>query len=281
MQHLRVKSGDINLHVIDWRTAHEPRETLFCIHGVTGNARAFDGIAQALAPDIRVVAVDLRGRGESDAPDDGYGIPAHVADMVAVLDGLRLGAVAVAGWSLGSLVGLHLAAAHPECVSRLILLDPPLVPLTPPAQQSLGRVHARLARTYPTMDAALDAARSSPALPREWDAAVEAFARADLEALPDGSVRHRVRPEIVQLERAARVTPLTGVIPNVACPTLILRAPDPLFEEGDQLLTAADAQRAARLLHQARVVDVPGTNHYTITLGAPPGTVAAMRGFLG
>ena len=92
--------------------------------------------------------------------------------------------------------------------------------------------------------------------------------------------RHRVRPDIMQTERSARVTPLTGVIPNVLCPTLILRAPDPLFQEGDQLLTSEDAQRAASLLHQARVVDVPGTNHYTIALGTPAGTISAIRAFL-
>jgi hypothetical protein len=154
------------------------------------------------------------------------------------------------------------------------------VPLGPTAQKSLGRIHARLERTYPDIEAAHEAARSSPSLPGEWDADIEAFVRADLTELPDGTLRHRVRPDITRLEREARVTPLTGVIPKVACPTLILRATDALFEEGDQLLTAADAQRAAGLLRQARVVDIPGTNHYTIILGTPAGTVAAIREFL-
>src|SRR3954451_21305054 len=99
MQQLRVKYGEVELHVLDWRAKHDAREVLFCIHGVTGNAHAFDGIARGLQPQIEVVAVDLRGRGESDKPDDGYGIPTHVADMLAVLEDLRLGAVAFCGWS--------------------------------------------------------------------------------------------------------------------------------------------------------------------------------------
>jgi hypothetical protein len=80
------------------------------------------------------------------------------------------------------------------------------------------------------------AARSSPALPRRWDANVEAYVRIDQVELADGTFGHRVRPDITRRERAACVRPLSGVILNVQCPTPIPRATDALFEEGDQLL---------------------------------------------
>jgi pimeloyl-ACP methyl ester carboxylesterase len=279
VRRVQARSGDISVNVIDWR-ASDNATPLLAIHGITANARAFDGLAAALGPAIGLVAPDLRGRGESDKPDGPYGVPAHVTDMVAVLDALGLDAVAVAGWSLGALVGLHLAATHPERVTRLILLDPPIAPIRDTARESLGRVQGRLANHYTSLAVGVERSRSSPALGGQWDAALEAFVRADLEELPDGTARHRMPDIVRERERAARVPPLTAIIPNVACPVLILRATDTLYQPGDELLTAGDAARAARLFSDARTIDIPGTNHYTIVLGAPAATVAAMAAFL-
>jgi pimeloyl-ACP methyl ester carboxylesterase len=122
--------------------------------------------------------------------------------------------------------------------------------------------------------------RDSPALPSAWDAAVEAYVLADLRDLPDGTVGHQVDPQVLLWEREASVPPLTSVIPNITCPTLILRATDALYEDGDQLLTAENAERARKLFANATVVDVPGTNHYTITVGTPRTTIEAIREFL-
>lgn len=279
-QHLRIETPRAGLHVVDWDASGDTRTTLLCIHGITANARAFDGIAQALLPDVRCIAVDLIGRGGSDKVEAGYGVPVHVEDMVSVLDALRLDAVAVAGWSLGSMVGMHLAATHPQRVDRLILLDPPLATLDEVKLASLGKGWKRLERTYPDRATAVAAWRESPALPSDWDDAVAAYVNADLRELPDGTIGHQVDPRVLLWEREARVPPLTAVIPKIACPTLILRATDPLYVAGDQLLTQADAAQAVRTFAHATTVDVPGTNHYTITVGRPYGTIAAMRDFL-
>jgi pimeloyl-ACP methyl ester carboxylesterase len=282
--HVRVERGSYTLHAVDWRGAGEPALNLLAIHGITANARAFDGIAGALLPETRTIAVDLIGRGDSEAPEGGHGVPGHVGDVLAVLDGLRIGSAAVVGWSLGSLVALHLAAGYPERVARLVLLDPPLVPLSESTQTSLAKGWARLEQTYPDMSAALAAWHASPILPSVTDdagrAAVDAFVRADLHEQPDGSVRHRPPGDILTWERSQRVVPLAAVIPRVTCPVLILRATDSLYQEGDQLLTAEDADRAARLFANAETRDIPGTNHYTIALGAPATTIEALRTFL-
>ncbi len=59
--------------------------------GITANLHNFDGLIDAgLAPRFRVVALDLRGRGLSDKPAQGYSIPEHAADVIGVLDGLGL-----------------------------------------------------------------------------------------------------------------------------------------------------------------------------------------------
>jgi len=47
---------------------------LLALHGLASNARWWDLVAGRLAPEHRVVAVDLRGHGRSDRPDTGYGV---------------------------------------------------------------------------------------------------------------------------------------------------------------------------------------------------------------
>lgn len=73
-------------------------------------------LAEAFTPAHRFVAVDLRGRGRSDQPADGYDVGSHAADALAVLDALSI-ARAVVGWSLGGRVALALAATAPERAS--------------------------------------------------------------------------------------------------------------------------------------------------------------------
>jgi pimeloyl-ACP methyl ester carboxylesterase len=283
MRRTRVTSDGVELNVYDWRSGAGDEQPLLCIHGITGNGRAYDAIAAALAGDWAVIAPDLRGRGQSDKPHGPFGAPVHARDMLAVLDALDLASVAVAGWSLGGVIALHLAAMHPERVTSLVLLDPPLTGGTDKSRESLGRTKDRLLRTYPDMQTALASMRDSRLLMGYWDEHAAAFAHADLLTLPDGTIGHSMSIDTLNAEWAAAAhnPPLTSIIPRVTCPVLLLRAPDTLFQPGDELLTKEDAERAVRLFHDARTLDIPGTNHFTITLGHPTGTFAAMREFLG
>jgi pimeloyl-ACP methyl ester carboxylesterase len=279
VRQLRVQSGEIGINVVDWR-GPQTRRALFCLHGITANARAWDGIARSLLPEIGVIATDLRGRGESDKPDGPYGIETHVRDTIAVLDAFGLERVAVAGWSLGSLIGMHLAATHPERVERLALVDPPLAVPSEQARESLGRVQGRLGRTYDSMEAAIEQVRALGAF-GGWSDAIEAYLRADLEELPDGRAGHRMPAFARDADLTGRIPPLTTIIPKITCPVLILRATDELFQPNDILLPERAAEQAVSLLSDACWVDIPGTNHYTIALGYPSATIAALRGFIG
>ena len=69
--------------------------------------REIDGLA---AGGWRVIAVDLRGMGQTDKPDVAYSIDLYVADMAALLDALALEQVAVVGFSLGGMIALAMAA---------------------------------------------------------------------------------------------------------------------------------------------------------------------------
>jgi pimeloyl-ACP methyl ester carboxylesterase len=86
----------------------------------------------ALARDFTVVAVDQRGIGLSDKPEDGYDTGTLANDLVALMDALGHQRFAVVGVDTGCLIGYALAADHPDRVVRVALGEAPLPGISPP-----------------------------------------------------------------------------------------------------------------------------------------------------
>ncbi len=94
------------------------------VHGLASNARMWDGVAAELARlGHPSVAVDQRGHGRSDTPDDGYDFETLAADLLAVLDATGLRRAIVAGQSWGANVVLELADRHPDRVAGVVCVD--------------------------------------------------------------------------------------------------------------------------------------------------------------
>lgn len=96
---------------------------LLAIHGLTGHGRRWQHLAEAQLPDVAIAAPDLLGHGRSpwDAP---WTIDANVAALAALTDRHADGPVLVVGHSFGGALALQLAAARPDLVAGLLLLDP-------------------------------------------------------------------------------------------------------------------------------------------------------------
>lgn len=124
-----VQGAGARLHYRDWGgpVADESSDgpvPLLLLHGLASAARIWDLVAPHLARGRRVVALDQRGHGLSEKPDDGYDFATILADDLAAADALGLGVrFAVAGHSWGANVALELAAAHPGRVAALELVD--------------------------------------------------------------------------------------------------------------------------------------------------------------
>lgn len=112
----------VGLHVHEFGPA-DGRPVL-ALHGVGGHALRWQVLADDL-PDLRILAVDLRGHGHSPWTPP-WGIEQHVADVSAVLDDRGLAAVPVIGHSFGGAIAVHLAHTAPERVERLLLIEPAL-----------------------------------------------------------------------------------------------------------------------------------------------------------
>jgi lipase len=109
------------LHVHRYGPAEPVR--LLAIHGLTGHGRRWQPLASRHLAEIAVAAPDLIGHGRSSwaAP---WTIDANVAALAALLARDAGGPVVVVAHSFGCAVALHLAAAHPDLVAALVLLDP-------------------------------------------------------------------------------------------------------------------------------------------------------------
>ncbi len=109
------------LHTYRFGPAEPPRVLL--VHGVTGHGKRWESLAARHLPEVSMVAPDLLGHGRSswDAP---WTIDANVVALGALLDAEGGAPVVVVGHSFGGAVALNLAAARPDLVSGLVLLDP-------------------------------------------------------------------------------------------------------------------------------------------------------------
>jgi pimeloyl-ACP methyl ester carboxylesterase len=167
-----TSADGLRLHHLRWEGGDGT--PIVCLHGVTGQAWAWNGSAPLLAERATVLAFDLRGHGASSwAPDGDYSTAVLAADLAAALVELGLATVDVVGLSWGGLVGATLAAARPDLVRSLVMVDVP-----------------------PVFAAAVDEVPPRPAAFADLDAVIEFEQAANRHAPPEqvavlaaGSVR--------------------------------------------------------------------------------------------
>ena len=250
--HVRVTSG---------APAGGPLDGLqvLAVHGLASNARLWDGVAAELAAQGGVVAaVDQRGHGTSDAPDDGYDFATLTADLVAVLDHLGWGAPAVAGQSWGGNVVVELAARHPDRVGSLVLVDGGTIELQ-------GRF-----ADWPTCEAALT---PPPMAGTRWED-LEAMIRsyhpdwpeagiegtlANMERRADGTAAPRLSlPHHLTILRGLWEHHPSQRWAQLDLPVLVLAAGDPSGRGRYDIAKREEVERAGRALPQGAVEWIDG-----------------------
>lgn len=160
----------VPLFARDYPAAHgAARLPVICIHGLTRNARDFEELAPWLANSgRRVLAVDVRGRGQSGRSADPmrYQLPVYAGDMLAMLDALGIARAHFIGTSMGGLITMMLAARRRSAIASAILND--VGPEVDPA--GIARIAGYAGR---------------PVTIETWDDAVAHFKRTSAVAFPD------------------------------------------------------------------------------------------------
>ena len=201
----------LRLHLRDYGSPLDPGLPVVCLPGLARNAADFGPLAQALAAGAagqrrRVVAIDYRGRGESDYDRDWrhYDLAVENADILAQLAAVEIHEAIFIGTSRGGLHIMLLAAARPALVRSAVLNDVgPVIEL-----QGLSRVRQYL--RYPavpnSLADAVDYIRKmmSAHFPALSDAEIEAYARASFQK-PDGRFGATFDPKLVKPLEALRL----------------------------------------------------------------------------
>jgi pimeloyl-ACP methyl ester carboxylesterase len=276
-----VIAGDLTFHYVQWGEQGPP---LICVHGITANAFCFQALADGLSQHYRVFAYDLRGRGDSDKPEEGYGVPTHAADLAEVVDALELDRPVVIGHSLGAIIGVYFAANYPDKLSKLVLLDgggdlPWQTVAGQPAwlTAALGRLGTPVA----SFDEYIGRLKLAPFLGPYWNEYMDIYFAHDIFHRPDGSVIAKGYPAGIHTDNqyieAWRPEQLFS---QIQVPTLLLRAGQGLFTSDDQMVPEEEAARMQRSIGNCRYVNYPDLNHYTIGFGVEPGVALEIHDFV-
>lgn len=215
------------LHWQDWGPREAP--PLLLLHGLTQQSHSFDGVAARFADRYRCVALDFRGRGDSEwATPETYALPQYVDDVVTLLDALEIPAVHVLGTSLGGLCGLSLGAFYPPRLLSLALND--IGPeIDPVGGERIAAYTADVPASFATLDAVVDWALSRYAWLRRLPRAqvtehVRWAAREE-----DGGWRFKFDPAIGRVPRptpevmAAAGELWWSALESLRCPMLLIR----------------------------------------------------------
>lgn len=141
-----ISSDGLRLHYRDYAGSGAGRPPIICIPGLTRNARDFDRLAARLAPDWRVICVDLRGRGESAyAKDVSTYVPkTYLADVEALIAELGLDRFILFGTSLGGLVTMLLGRNDSARIAGAMINDiGPVIDL-----KGLERIRSYVGRSH-------------------------------------------------------------------------------------------------------------------------------------
>jgi pimeloyl-ACP methyl ester carboxylesterase len=117
LRHIPVEGGSLAVDVHAADTA-----PVLALHGVSSNRKLWNW-AHATAPGLSLITPDLRGRADSVDLPGPSSLRQHADDMIRVLDALEIDTITVCGLSMGGFVGVALATAHPDRVSKLVLVD--------------------------------------------------------------------------------------------------------------------------------------------------------------
>lgn len=126
---ITIKSALRDGVMLKYLDAGSGHPSLLFIHGWCCNRMHWQPQIEAFRATHRVVAVDLRGHGESDKPDEDYGIQGFVDDVLWLMDQARLEQPVLVGHSMGGIIALNLLRRKPNAARAAVLVDSPVLPL--------------------------------------------------------------------------------------------------------------------------------------------------------
>lgn len=223
MDRVMVSRDGVSIAVTDLG-GHGP--PLVLLHGLAGSSREMVPTAEALRSDFRVLLIDQRGHGGSTRRPGDLSREAFVADVVHVLETIVPGRRSVlVGQSMGAHTAFLVAAARPDLVARLVMLEGHVGGSEDPENA------ARLGRFFASWP--LPFADEAAAHAFLGDAPIAAAWIADLEKTPEG-LRPPFDADIMQRTLAAVHAPRWPEWEELPAPTLAVFGKNGMFDEAEK-----------------------------------------------
>jgi len=279
----RVTTAGLELHYLDWGRPTEPAgPPIVLLHGGGLNAHTWSRVCAVLRTDLRCIAPDLRGHGDSDwHPEGDYTLESHAADVGALASALGLDRFVLAGMSLGGSVALTFAGGDRASLVGLVLVDVGPGGSREEGRRRLGALlegHQEYASIEEVVDRALalNPGRSRERLRRNVELNMRRTPAGAWTWKWDPRIRWRAAPMTEDEERryaAERSARLWAAAAAVDCPTLVVRGGD------SDLFLDEDARRTVAGFRSARLETIPGAGH-TVQADRPDELAAVLRAFV-
>ena len=267
-----ITANGLKLHYLDWGTAGKPVALL--LHGIRGHAHSWDDVSAALCQDFHVLALDQRGRGDSDwAPGGDYSLDAFVADLAGFCEAVGLKSFVLFGHSMGGRNSMAFTARYPEKVEKLIIVD--VGPVTNP--EGGARVKQQLSEQpeeFDSFEAVVEYRSKQDRFAS--DAVIRRRLLYESKELPNGKFGWRYDLAIREQFRQGTMAPMADLSPDlrqINCPTLVVRGPH------TDILTEETAQQMIETLPHGQLVEVQQSGHMVFE-DNPEGFLAAISSFL-
>lgn len=251
-----LQEDSINLAYYSWGSPKDP--VIYCVHGLTRNARDFDFIANVLSKNYYVLAIDMPGRGKSDWLQDPllYNYQTYITVTQQLLASLAIDKVTWLGTSMGGIIGMLVAAMAPNCIDTLILNDVGAF-ISKNALTNIAKYAGQKVR-FGSEQEAKDALRTiyAPFGIHREDAWQHMFTHSIVKQ-PDGRVTLAYDPRIAEPLQASEPqdVDMWETWKKVVCPTLILRG------EQSDILSSETAQQMHAVHPDATVHTFTNVGH--------------------
>src|SRR5262245_27625458 len=245
-----VTVNGLRIHYLEWGSTDKP--PLIMLHGIGRIAHTFDHIAPHFSSNYHVMAVDMRGHGDSDwDPKGAYLVEDYVKDIEGLARQLRLQNITIWGNSTGGRVAQVFAGLHPEMVSAVISED--VGPERPReiADGMTARLKQEDEKGWASEDELL--AQQKAGSPRTSEDILRAYVHYGSKGRADGRIIWKRDPAI---GNGFVPTELWRFVREIKSPIIYILG-------GRSTIVPSQTQEELRkTLAQAQIVTIPGVGHY-------------------
>ncbi|GEC91454.1 alpha/beta fold hydrolase [Brevibacillus brevis] len=270
---LQVEGGTLEYGV----TGKPGAPALLLLHGIRNTKLLFAPIVPALAERYRVIAVDIRGHGNSESQDNSFSFERIVTDLIQLLEKEQLEQVTIVAASFSAVPAQMLAIREPKCVASLVLLDGGYYSLGEVPGFNREKVVERLATTR---FSSVEEAERQFAERYGTRVMPEGWMREELLKREDDSYGYRLpREGFSAYFQEYSVHSQSELFQQLTCPVLLLLADDSLLSKDEQQFHRQAVANYQRIVKQAKVKVIPEAQHL-LMVTHPQETVNEIHDFL-